>query len=79
MKSYIATEFFCSRQGAKSVLVVRLAVLRYFARMDRDLILERLRAHEPELRRLGISRLSLFGSVARGEARRGRTRTWTWP
>ncbi|MFM9977448.1 MAG: nucleotidyltransferase family protein [Sphingomonadaceae bacterium] len=26
-----------------------------------------LRAHEPELRDLGITRLSLFGSVARGE------------
>jgi hypothetical protein len=36
--------------------------------MDREAILERLRAHEPELRRLGVSRLSLFGSVARGEA-----------
>ena len=36
--------------------------------MDRDAVVERLRAHEPELRRLGISRLSLFGSVARGEA-----------
>ena len=36
--------------------------------MDRDDILKRLRAHEAELRRLGVSRLSLFGSVARGEA-----------
>lgn len=27
-----------------------------------------LRAHEPELRQAGIRRLSLFGSVARGEA-----------
>ncbi|HYJ30539.1 MAG TPA: nucleotidyltransferase family protein [Allosphingosinicella sp.] len=36
--------------------------------MDRDAVVERLRAHEPELRRLGVTRLSLFGSVARGEA-----------
>jgi predicted nucleotidyltransferase len=37
--------------------------------MDREDVLRRLRAHEPELRRLGVSGLSLFGSVARGEAR----------
>lgn len=29
--------------------------------------LARLRAHEPDLRALGITRLSLFGSTARGE------------
>lgn len=39
--------------------------------MERDTILQRLRAHEPELRTLGVRHLSLFGSVARGEARRG--------
>lgn len=39
--------------------------------MDRQTILERLRAHEPELRKLGVSRLSLFGSVARGESSHG--------
>lgn len=39
--------------------------------MDRTIILTRLRAHEPELRNLGVARLSLFGSVARGEARSG--------
>lgn len=37
--------------------------------MDRDEILERLRAHMGEIRALGVKRLSLFGSVARGEAR----------
>jgi predicted nucleotidyltransferase len=31
-------------------------------------IIAMLRAHEAELRRAGIRRLSLFGSVARGEA-----------
>jgi predicted nucleotidyltransferase len=36
--------------------------------MDRDAVLERLRAHEAELKAMGVSRLSLFGSVARGEA-----------
>src|SRR3954463_7277693 len=36
--------------------------------MDRDSVIERLRAHESELKAMGIARLSLFGSVARGEA-----------
>jgi uncharacterized protein len=36
--------------------------------MDRDAILARLRAHEAELKAMGVARLSLFGSVARGEA-----------
>jgi predicted nucleotidyltransferase len=31
--------------------------------------LETLRAHESELRRLGVSHAAVFGSVARGEAR----------
>lgn len=33
-----------------------------------DGIIARLRAHAPELRAAGIRHLSLFGSVARGEA-----------
>ena len=33
-----------------------------------DAILARLRAHEAELRRTGVLSLSLFGSVARGDA-----------
>jgi len=37
--------------------------------MDRDTAITRLRAHEAELRRLGIQHLYLFGSTARGEAR----------
>jgi hypothetical protein len=36
--------------------------------MERNAILEALRAHEPDLRRAGITRLSLFGSTARGDA-----------
>lgn len=36
--------------------------------MDRNAVLERLRAHEAELKAMGVARLSLFGSVARGEA-----------
>ena len=31
-------------------------------------VIDTLRAHEPELRAAGIRRLSLFGSVARGDA-----------
>ena len=36
--------------------------------MDRDTALSRLKAHEAELRAMGVIGLSLFGSVARGEA-----------
>jgi len=36
--------------------------------MDRDAVLKRLRAHEAELKAMGVARLSLFGSVARGDA-----------
>jgi hypothetical protein len=36
--------------------------------MDRDSVLARLRARELSLREAGVRRLSLFGSVARGEA-----------
>lgn len=35
--------------------------------MTRDEIIATLRRHEEELRRLGVSQLSLFGSTARGE------------
>lgn len=38
--------------------------------MDRSDFVMKLKAHEDELRSLGISSLSLFGSVARGEATR---------
>jgi predicted nucleotidyltransferase len=36
--------------------------------MDRSTALRRLKAHEAELRAMGVVTLSLFGSVARGEA-----------
>jgi uncharacterized protein len=35
--------------------------------MDREAILTLLRNHSPELHKLGIRSLSVFGSVARGE------------
>ena len=37
----------------------------------RDETMRRLRDAEPQIRQLGVRRLSLFGSVARGEARPG--------
>lgn len=36
--------------------------------MDRDAVIARLRAHEAEIRALGVDALYLFGSAARGEA-----------
>jgi len=36
--------------------------------VDRDRIIETLRRHRPDIRRLGVSGLFLFGSAARGEA-----------
>jgi predicted nucleotidyltransferase len=35
--------------------------------VNRDEILARLRAHEQELRALGVQEIALFGSVARGD------------
>lgn len=37
--------------------------------LTRDQAIQRLRAAEADIRRLGVRRLALFGSVARGEAR----------
>lgn len=37
--------------------------------MDRQTVIDILRAHEPELRRRGVTYAALFGSRARGEAR----------
>lgn len=37
--------------------------------MDRDHVIATLRGHESELRAAGITRLSLFGSTARGDER----------
>src|SRR5437660_893391 len=36
--------------------------------MDRSTVIAKLREYEPELKAAGIMRLSLFGSVARGDA-----------
>src|SRR5215471_9273201 len=36
--------------------------------MDRSTVIAQLRKYEPELKAAGIVRLSLFGSVARGDA-----------
>jgi predicted nucleotidyltransferase len=36
--------------------------------LDLQHVLETLRAHENDLRRLGVSHAAVFGSVARGEA-----------
>ena len=36
--------------------------------MEREAAISRLKAHEAELRALGVMGLSLFGSVARGDA-----------
>jgi predicted nucleotidyltransferase len=36
---------------------------------DLDNVLRTLRAHQSDLRRLGVSHAAVFGSVARGEAR----------
>ena len=37
--------------------------------MNRDDIIAKLRAHEPELRAAGVTSLALFGSAARGDQR----------
>jgi len=37
--------------------------------MQRDAAINTLKAHEAELKRLGVEHLYLFGSTARGEAR----------
>jgi predicted nucleotidyltransferase len=37
--------------------------------MDRELVIATLRRHELELRAVGVIRLSLFGSTARGDGR----------
>jgi predicted nucleotidyltransferase len=42
--------------------------LRYNDRMNREQAIATLRRHEVELRRRGVRRAALFGSVARGEA-----------
>lgn len=43
----------------------------YGKAMDRNSAIARLKAHEAELRAMGVSTLALFGSTARGDARPG--------
>ena len=42
--------------------------IRYNVAMERDEAISRLRRHEAELKRLGVERLYLFGSMARDQA-----------
>ena len=39
------------------------------ARAERERVIRAIRAHEAELRALGVAKLWLFGSIARGDAR----------
>jgi predicted nucleotidyltransferase len=41
----------------------------YICFMKRDEAISRLRQHEADLRRLGVERLYMFGSTARGKAK----------
>jgi predicted nucleotidyltransferase len=41
--------------------------IRQVRRMNKDEVIDKLRAHEPELKAAGIVRLAVFGSVARGD------------
>ena len=45
------------------------ALFCYVCFMNSDEAIERLREHEADLKRLGVERLYLFGSTARGEAK----------
>lgn len=55
-----------SARGALSVALPRRR--RHNGAMTRDEAIRRLRAHEAQLRSRGVTRLALFGSLARGEA-----------
>src|SRR5579883_3175466 len=48
--------------------VANRASFRYSTVMKRDEAVSRLKAHEADLRKLGVERLFLFGSTARDEA-----------
>jgi predicted nucleotidyltransferase len=51
-------------------MVARSAIPRDQGRptIDREHVIEQLRAHDAELRRRGVPHAALFGSLARGEA-----------
>jgi predicted nucleotidyltransferase len=57
------------QQLVATVSLENASIQCYIFRMERDAAIARLREHEAELRRLGVQRLYLFGSTARGEAR----------
>lgn len=42
--------------------------MRHYRAVNRNDAISRLKAHETELRAMGVAELSLFGSVARGDA-----------
>ena len=44
------------------------ALVCYIGFMKRDEVISRLQEHKADLKRLGVKRLYLFGSTARGEA-----------
>jgi predicted nucleotidyltransferase len=56
------------REGDSGRMANSPADLCYDAYMDRETAISRLKAHEAELRRLGVQHLWLFGSTVRGEA-----------
>jgi len=49
-------------------LISRSILLMATAATNRDDVIERCRQAEPEIRRMGVRRIALFGSMARGEA-----------
>lgn len=57
-----------ARQEAKSELAELEPYRGPLSRLNKNYVLGRLRSHEEELRKAGIERLYLFGSLARGEA-----------
>lgn len=58
-----------SRKGARHASVDGGAGFRQIPRMDRHTILHRLKDNQRRLQALGLKRLSIFGSTARGDAR----------
>lgn len=57
--------------GARfEVKILRTQTWCYGCNVDRDTAMAKLKEHEAELQQLGVQHLYLFGSTARGEARR---------
>jgi predicted nucleotidyltransferase len=75
----LAGRFFRRRQALRSHVrsltprfakLARFPVVHYIAFMQRTVVITTLKRHKAELNKLGIVRLSLFGSMARDEASR---------